>query len=258
VKELALTRYCLGVAGAVGFLLCWEVVGRTGLVDSRIFPPPAAVAIGLLDRIRDGTIAVDAGATIARVGIGYIIGSFLGISAGIITSVFRTPRSIAEPTLNFLRPVPAVSLVPLAVVWFGVDDTQRIFVISWAAFFPIWINTHSGIQAIPQELLDAGRVLGSQRGSMIFRVIVPASMPAIFAGARVSLAFAFSASVVAEMAGATSGLGYRVMFYHSVFRPELMIGAIGAIGSLGFLFDRLFLSLWRYACPWMPMDGLRI
>ena len=146
--------------------------------------------------------------------------------------------------------------MPLALAWFGIGDVAKISIICWACFFPTWISTHSGGGRVPAELLWTSAVLGARRLRIVLQVVVPWASPYIFVGARTSLGLAFAAAVVAEMSGAASGLGYRILSSHLNFRTDEMLASIVVVGALGALADLLLRLSVRRVFPWLGQTGV--
>jgi ABC-type nitrate/sulfonate/bicarbonate transport system permease component len=239
-----------GIAGGILAVAIWQIVISAHIVDQRLFPGPDRVLMALLSEAREGILLQDVSATLFRILTGFTIGAAIGFSVGITTALWQRGGPFFEPVLNALRPIPAVSLVPLAIVWFGIGEIQKLFIVSWAAFFPVWINTHIGIRKVPQIMQWTAHVFTHRRRRVVLELLVPFASPFIYAGARIALAFAFSATVVAEMSGANAGLGYRVLSSHVVFAVDRMMASIVVIGLLGFTADRVFASAGRRLFDW--------
>lgn len=239
--------------GLIGIFLlfgCWDLTVRSGLVDARLFPSPVAVFQALLELYHEGVLVQDILATLVRVLLGYGVGAALGIVVGVITGHWNRVGAFLNPVLQLFRPIPAVSLVPLAIVWFGIGEAPKYFVISWASFFPVWVNTHVGIQKLPRKLSWTARIFRVQERRFILEVALPWAAPFIYAGARIALAFAFSATVVAEMSGAQAGLGFRILASHQVSAVGRMIADIIMIATLGFVADCIFVGVVKRLVPW--------
>jgi ABC-type nitrate/sulfonate/bicarbonate transport system permease component len=152
--------------------------------------------------------------------------------------------------LNFLRSTPAVALIPLAIVWFGIGELEKIFVVIWGVTFPVWLNTHTGVLEVEKEYVWAAQSLGATGWRIYREVYMPRALPFIIAGARMGIATAFFALAAAEMAGAFGGVAFRIFHSHQMFRTDKMMVAILTIGLLGIVFDRLFVRIMRWIIPW--------
>jgi ABC-type nitrate/sulfonate/bicarbonate transport system permease component len=185
-----------------------------------------------------------------RYGVGLALGSLLGILLGVLTGRIQTFRDSLGPLLNFLRSTPSIALVPLAIVWFGIGEQEKIFVVTWGVTFPVWLNTHAGISEVQKEYVWAARSLGAAGWPIYREVYVPWALPFIITGTRMGIATAFFALAAAEMAGAFGGVAFRIFHSHQMFRIDKMMVAILTIGLLGITFDRLFVRLMRWFLPW--------
>lgn len=240
-----------GLCSIAMIIIFWQALGQHGWFDTRLFPPPIAIVQALYSMTIEGLLLTDSAITTSRVLSGFAVGGALGFLVGLVTGLSRQLQPFVEPVIQIVRPIPAVSLVPLAIVWFGIGHTQKIFIIGWAAFFPIWVSTHTGVREVPRDFIWTAVVLGADKLRIVREVVIPWATPFIFAGTRISLAFAFSATVVSEMSGASAGLRYRVLSSHLVFNVDRMLAAILMIGLLGYVFDWLFLHIWSWAFPWL-------
>lgn len=178
--------------------------------------------------------------------IGIIVGTIFGVLTGHIVLVNKTIGKVS----NFFRFIPPLALVPLFLVWFGIDEFSKISLLAWTAFFPVWISTHNGVKNIENKYFLVAKSLGVKKLFFIKEVILKGSMNYILNGARIGVGIAFSVLIAAEMIGAYSGLGYRIFFLQSVYRIDRMISYIIILGIMGLLFDKGFLYLSRKLTPW--------
>ena len=232
------------------FFSLWEFVSRSNLINQKLFPPPSNVFTALLTLTTTGELRSDVVASINRAVAGFLLGSLLGILLGIVTGRLRIFDYLLSPTLQLLRPIPIIALVPLAIIWFGLGETSKIFLVLWGVFFPVWINTYLGVSRVEKTFLWAARNLGANRLQLWLHVILPAAAPSIIAGLRTSISLAFIVLVAAEMSGAFHGVGYRITAYHLVFEVDKMIANIAVLGLLGFLSDRGFAMVVNRLFPW--------
>jgi len=246
-------RLALPAVSIALFFSLLEIAGRVGLYETSLVPLPSSVARAMEWLVR-GPFFADLSATARRIATGYVVGASLGIILGLATGLLSRVRNLLEPVVQLGRPIPAVALVPLALAWFGIGELAKASIVAWACFFPVWINTHSGVGRVPAELLWTSAVLGANRGRTVLQVVIPWASSFIFVGLRTSLGLAFAAVVVAEMSGASSGLGYRILASHYAFRVDEMLASIIAIGALGALTDLLFRATARHVVPWLGHD----
>jgi ABC-type nitrate/sulfonate/bicarbonate transport system, permease component len=182
--------------------------------------------------------------------IGFILGNLLGILLGVLTGRIQVIRDSLGPLLNFLRSTPSVALIPLAIVWFGIGEPQKIFIVTWGVTFPVWLNTFSGVSEVESEYVWAAQSLGAKKWQIYREVYFFRALPFIIAGARMGIATGFFALAAAEMGGAFEGIAFRIFNSHQMFRTDKMMVAILTIGLLGITFDRLFVFLMRWLLPW--------
>jgi ABC-type nitrate/sulfonate/bicarbonate transport system permease component len=238
------------VVAPIGVAVLWQILAAAHAYDQSIVPSPFTILRAVFALAREGFLLSDIAATVTRVLIGYSIAVIAGFAAGLCTGLSARFRFLAEPLLQIGRPIPALALVPLAISWFGIGEFSKLFIVVWAAFYPIWINTHVGVQQTPTELLWTAALLGADSRRTVIEVVIPSSVVYLLSGARIGLGLAFAATVVAEMSGADSGLGYRVFVNHLVFRFDRMIGGILIIGLLGATIDRIYVWLTFRIFPW--------
>lgn len=243
-------RVVLAAMSIATFFCVLELAGRAGLYETSLIPLPSSVARAM-ERLVRGPFPSDLSATTRRIAAGYLVGSTFGVVLGLATGLLPRVRNLLEPLVQLGRPIPAVALVPVALAWLGIGELAKASIVAWACFFPVWINTHSGVRRVPAELLWTSAVLGANRRRTVLQVIVPWASSFIFVGLRTSLGLAFAAVVVAEMSGASSGLGYRIIASHLAFRTDEMLASIIAIGALGALTDLLFRAAAGRAAPWL-------
>ncbi|MEK9135671.1 MAG: ABC transporter permease subunit, partial [Bacteroidota bacterium] len=174
-----------------------------------------------------------------------------GIIIGLLTGRIAMLRASLEQIIQAVRAVPAISFVPLAIIWFGIGEPAKQFLVAWGAFFPIWLNTHVGATNVDRDYLWAAESLGASKTRILATVILPAALPFISAGLRIGIAMGFICLVAAEMAGAYEGLGFRVTASHLVFRVDKMFVALTVLGVLSAVVDKLFSVAWFRLFPWM-------
>ncbi|WLQ37617.1 ABC transporter permease [Streptomyces castrisilvae] len=242
-----LTSVLLGLASAALGLLAWTVLANSG-VDG--FPGPVAVGRRAGELIANGTLFEDAGASLERVLIGYVLGVALAIPVGFVMGWYPVVRRLIEPWLQFFRMVPPLAIIPLAIVLMGIDETPKIFVIFLASFLSCVVSTFQGVVAVDVTLVNAARVLGARDPQVFLGVVVPASTPFILVGMRIGLGASWATVVAAELIAAQGGLGFRMQqaqLYYDL--PTIFVQLI-AIGAIGLAMDRLLLLTERRLTHW--------
>ena len=132
------------------FIAVWEVVARSGVVNAVLFPPPSVVAVAVLEWVRSGQFFLDLGASLYRVVTGFAVGAAMGIVLGILTGQFPLISSLLSPLFHILRPIPPIAFVPIVILWFGLSETGKLFLVVWGVFFTVWLSTHIGVQKVDQ------------------------------------------------------------------------------------------------------------
>ena len=252
IKSLSSRNYrlILGWATLVFILVLWEMLSRFRLYNPHLFPPPTQIAQAYFDMINSGEWIRDLSSSLYRFGMGFLLGNALGVLFGVITGRSQMARATMGSVLNYLRSTPSVALIPLAIVWVGIGEVEKIFIVTWGVTFPVWLNTSSGIAEVEQEYIRAAQSLGVKGWRMYREVYLPRALPFIIAGARMGIATAFFALAAAEMSGAYSGIAYRIFYSHQIFRTDKMMVAILSIGLLGIIIDRLFVFIIQKILPW--------
>ncbi|MBS1862524.1 MAG: ABC transporter permease [Actinobacteria bacterium] len=235
---LRLGKLVLAAASVAAMIGVWALIVRAGWFSRAVLPSPLEVGEAGWEMAREGTLASDTLASLRRAAIGFAVGSLAAIAVGCLTGRSRLARIMLEPTLRLLSPVPTIALVPLAVLWFGLGEGSKVFLVALGVFFPVWIATHNGIATTPADYLKVGRCLGAGRTATLLRVILPEALPDIVAGLRVGIAISFILIVAAEMSGTTVGLGYRLQEAATFSQPDRLIFCLGMLGLLGALCDR--------------------
>jgi NitT/TauT family transport system permease protein len=247
-------RRWLGAAGAVLLpLLAWELLSRT-VLNGNLVPPPSIVAGTALGMLRTGELGLHIAISLRRIFLGFVLGSGLGIALGLGAASSSLVWDALRPLLAVCSTVPPIALIPLAMVWFGIDEPARLFLIIYLATVLMVPSTMSGVRAIAPIRLRAAESLGARRSDVYVHVILPAALPFILNGLRISLGFCFMVVVAAEMIGASSGIGYLIMQsrYHAL-TSKMFVGIV-VLGVMGLGFDALFRRLVTVALPRFAVD----
>jgi len=225
-----------------------------------LIPPPIDVARSLYDLAFGGiyddaysrTLHVHLLASLSRVYGGFAIAASLAVPLGLLIGRISIVRRLVDPTLQVLRPIPVTAWLPLSMIIFGLGPRSAFFLVCLGAFYPILINTIFGVRSVDPRLFEAASMLGCQGTAQFYRVVLPASLPAIFTGLRLGLGFAWVVIVVGEMTGVPTGLGAIIMEARQLSRTEIVICGMVVIGVAGFISDRLVLMLGKRLLRWSP------
>jgi NitT/TauT family transport system permease protein len=239
-------------------LLFWDLMVRwTG---TRLIPLPGAVAVmmwdfafgGIYNDAYSASLPIHFWKSVQRVYGGFFCAAFVGIPLGLLIGRVQLMRSLLDPTLSLLRPIPVTAWLPLSMIFFGLGPESAIFLVFLGAFYPILINTIFGVKSVDPRLFEAAEMLGCS-GSQLFRaVVLPASLPSIFNGLRLGAGFAWILIVVGEMTGVPEGLGAVIMDGRTLSRTDLVITGMIIIGIAGFASDRILVLLNNYFLRWSP------
>jgi ABC-type nitrate/sulfonate/bicarbonate transport system permease component len=256
LKQFFLGKLGAGLACAFALLALWELASTYGFYNPYLFPPPSRIGKSFIDMLIAGQWTNDLMASLFRYICGFVIGNILGVTIGLLTGRMLGFRNALTPLLNFLRSTPSIALVPLAIVWFGIGELEKILVVIWGVTFPVWLNTHSGVAEVEQEYVWAARSLGSSKWDLLRSVYFQRAIPYVIAGSRTSIATGFFALAAAEMGGAFSGTAFRIFHSHQMFQTDKMMVSILTIGFLSLILDRLFVWLMRWRLPWWQGDNI--
>jgi NitT/TauT family transport system permease protein len=233
-----------------GVVAVWWLIAASGLVNPDLFPAPDAVWLAAVDLYQEGILLSDMGTSLTRAAIGFLIGASGGVLVGLLTARTRVIGFALNPLLTLLRPIPAIALVPLAIVWFGIGEGSKYFVIAYTVFLAVWLNTHHGTSSVANTYIRASRSLGASTPREFFEVVVPAAAPHIVAGLRMGAALAFLSLVAAELSGASSGIGFRIQEARQFIQTDRMFVGLIELGLLGAALDLFFVSLSRRLVHW--------
>jgi len=237
----------------VVFLAIWEFISKSGLFNINLFPPPTKIWKTFLESFATGEFIKDVSISLTRAIIGFAIGSTIGICLGILTGRITIFRLTIGQIAHFLRNIPSIAFVPLAIIWFGIGETSKILLVMWGVIFPVWISTHQGMINVDNHHIWAIKSLGANKIQTLKEVILPSSIPFIVSGMRIGIAIAFITLVAAEMAGAFSGVGYRILTSHLVFRVDKMLLGIVTLGIMGLIADRFYVIAIKKIFSWVEI-----
>jgi len=243
----------------LGVIVAWQIFSVIGFVRRDVLPSPLDVLSVWYDLLTgqtnvagrySGTWLDHAAASTWRVYAGFAWGTALGIFMGLLIGLSRLMERVFDPTIQVMRNIPVTAWVPLSLVFFGIGNAPAIFLIGLGAFFPATINTTHGVRQINVTLYKAARMMGANETELLTRVIVPAALPSIFTGVRLSMGIAWVLVVVAEILAVRSGLGYLLNDAYLFYRNDIVIAAMLSIGLLGFCSDQLVVLLRSHLLTW--------
>lgn len=233
-------------------ILAWQIASQSGWLSSRVLPAPVDVLAAFWNLATSGELFKHVKVSAARAFAGLAIGGGLGLVAGLLTGTFRSAEALLDSTIQMVRNIPALALIPLVILWFGIDEGAKLFLIAVATFFPVYINTHHGIRNVDAGLIEMAKSYGL-RGWVLYReVILPGALPSILVGLRFSLGLMWVILIVAETISAQAGIGYMTMNAREFLQTDVVLVGILLYALLGKLADSLAKALERRWLRWHP------
>ncbi|WP_283179748.1 ABC transporter permease subunit [Gemmobacter sp. 24YEA27] len=233
-------------------LVIWEVGSHIGLVSTRILPRPSTVLAKAWTMTLSGELFLHLGVSALRAFAGLAIGGLLGFALGLSNGLSQRSALLTDTTVQMIRNIPILALIPLVIIWFGVGETARLFLVAISVFFPIYINTFHGVRNVDPQLIEMGRAYGMSQRSLFLRVIFPGALPTIFVGLRYALGLMWFVLVVAETLAASAGLGYMAMQAREFMQLDVVVLSILLYALLGKLADMITRALETRALAWNP------
>ena len=236
----------------LALVVVWEAGSRAGLISNRVLPAPSAVLLAGWNLALTGQLWDNIAVSFARAIVGLAIGGSLGFVLGLTNGLSQNCERVTDTLLQMVRNVPHLALIPLVILWFGIDETAKIFLVVLGVFFPIYINTLHGIRSIDPQLIEMGRTYGMSRSELFWRVILPGALPSIFVGLRYALGFMWLTLIVAETIAASSGIGYMAMQAREFLLVDVVVFSILLYALLGKLADSATRLLETTFLSWNP------
>ncbi|MGH8914135.1 MAG: ABC transporter permease [Acidimicrobiia bacterium] len=230
-----------GAVLVIAVLVVWEIVIATGMIETVSLPRVSDIFVAWGQLIADGSMIEVVGSTLRRMFIGFAIATILAIPVGLVMGSSRWAHSLLEPITELVRPIPSPAYIPIAILLLGIGDPMKIAVVVTASVFPILLNTYQGVINLDRTLINTGRTLGASKTYITRRIALPAALPSILTGMRVSLGVSFIVVVVAEMIAGGSGLGHFILNSQRSFHVAEMYAGIFTLAVLGYAFNRLFI-----------------
>jgi ABC-type nitrate/sulfonate/bicarbonate transport system permease component len=235
---------------AIGLLAVWQVMSDLRVISPVFFPPPTKALSELASRLADGTASSSIQSTCLRMLFGWICASLLGIVLGAAIGSSRVARDYLEPTLEFVRPLPASAIIPVAILFFGLTDQMSIAVIAFGAVWPVLLSSVYGFSSIQGRLQEVSAVLGLSRTEFLRKIAIPSAMPDILSGVRVSLAISLILAVVTEMQASLPGIGRDIFMAQRSFRSADLYAGLILLGMIGFTINFALVAFEKRALRW--------
>jgi ABC-type nitrate/sulfonate/bicarbonate transport system permease component len=245
-----------GFAFIAALLLAWEAATAVKLVDTPSVPPVSSIFAAWYRVAANGELLRELWPSVYRIGIGYVLAVVIAVPTGLLMGASRFAYNLLEPLTELLRPIPSSAYIPIAILFLGIGDQMKEFVVFFSCFFPILVNTYSGVIGIDPVLVDTGRTFGLKRREILRSIIFPATVPHILTGMRISLAIALIVVVVAEMVAGSSGIGYFILDNQRTFRVPEMFAGIFTLGVVGYGANWIFLLVETRILHWRPRAAI--
>lgn len=229
--------------GVIAALLLWQLVASTGLFSAAIFPGPLAVLEAAATRVSAAELWLHVSVSLTRVFLGFLLGAGLGVVVGVAAGWYRWLGRIVWSPIELLRPIPPLAWIPIALIWFGLGEPSKVFIIFLGAFFPVVTNAYKGMTTIEPALLRVGQTMGLRGWRLLARIALPAALPDIATGLRVGWSLSFGSLVAAEILAASEGLGFLIMYARELGETAIIVYGILIIGLLNLLTDYLIYEL---------------
>jgi sulfonate transport system permease protein len=233
-------------------IVVWQVAVSAGWLSTRILPAPSDVIEAGVRLARSGELARNMWVSFWRAMVGFAIGGGIGFAFGLANGVSKRCDSIFDSTLQMVRNIPHLALIPLVILWFGIDETAKIFLVALGVFFPIYVNTQHGIRSVDPQLIEMGRAYGMTSTELFWRVLLPGALPSIFVGVRFGLGIMWLTLIVAETIAASSGIGYMAMQAREFLLLDVVVLSIVIYALLGKAADTVARLLERLCLSWHP------
>lgn len=234
----------------VAVLALWELVSRSGWVSTLYLPAPGDIVLTGAGMLVSGEVLINLQASLLRVGAGFFLGSLIGIAAGLLLGFSRLAEAIGNPLLYALYPIPKIALLPLIILWLGIGEVSKVAIIALGVFFPVAINTYSGVKHIDPLLIKVAVSYKASPARLVRQVILPGALPMIFAGLKLAAGTSLLLLVAAEMIAAREGIGALVLHYGDLMlTTKLMVGVL-ILSLLGVIFTQVLNRLEKLIIPW--------
>lgn len=234
------------------FVLVWEGASRLGLLSAQVLPAPSRVAETAWGLARTGELFIHLGVSLLRAATGFVIGGTIGFALGVGVGFSPLTQALLDRSIQMVRAVPFLAMLPLVIVWFGVGEGAKIFLVALAVLFPIYINTVLGIRQIDPKLMELASVVGLSWPAVVRRIILPGAMPSILTGVRYALAHAWLALVIAETLATTQGIGFLAMDAREFLQTDIIVLTIVIYAIIGVAADALARVLETRLLAWHP------
>jgi len=243
--------WSLAAVGLAVPVACWWLLATSGVVNRVFLPSPYDVIHRVGVWFSDDDLLADIGISAFRVVTGWALSALIAIPLGLLIGTFRVVRALLEPLTDFIRYMPAVAFIPLVMLWIGIDEGAKIGIIFIGTFFQMVLMVAEDVRRVPMAQIEAAQTMGATRREVIEEVIVPSAKPALLDTLRITMGWAWTYLVVAELVAANSGLGYAIIKAQRFLQTDKIFAGIILIGAIGLAMDQAFRLVHRLAFPWL-------
>jgi sulfonate transport system permease protein len=236
----------------IGIVILWQLASSLGWISTRVMPAPIDVVRAFWSQVASGAMLTDIEVSGARALAGLAVGGSIGFALGIANGVSQLSHRLTDSSLQMLRTIPSLALIPLVILWFGIGEEAKLFLTSLSVLFPIYLNTVHGVRNVDPQLVEMGRIYGMDRWTLFRRVIFPGALPSIFVGLRFSLGIMWLTLIVSETIASSSGIGYMAMSAREFMMTDVVVLALVIYAALGKLADVVAHALETRTLQWHP------
>ncbi|MGV2291428.1 aliphatic sulfonate ABC transporter permease SsuC [Trinickia sp. YCB016] len=236
----------------IAILIAWELAAKSGTLSARILPEPLAVVKAAWALIQSGEMWTDVKVSTWRAVSGFAVGGGIGLALGLATGLFKPAETALDTTIQMIRNIPALAMIPLVILWFGIDEKAKLFLVALGVFFPVYVNTFHGIRSVDANLIEMAKSYGLKGFALYRHVILPGALPSILVGVRFAFGLMWVTLIVAETISAQSGIGYMTMNAREFLQTDVVVVGILLYAALGKIADLLAKGLERVTLRWHP------
>lgn len=247
--------WILAAIGLLVPLLAWTLLTSLGTISKVFLPGPLDVLVRLGTWWNEDDLAGDIGISVYRVVAGWALSALIALPLGLYIGTYRSVQALLEPLTDFIRYMPAVAFIPLVMLWIGIDERSKVAIIFIGTFFQMVLMVAEDVRRVPLAQIEAAQTMGATRGEILEKVILASAKPALLDTLRITMGWAWTYLVVAELVAANSGLGYAIIKAQRFLQTDKIFAGILLIGALGLAIDQGFRLLHRLAFPWLHARG---
>jgi sulfonate transport system permease protein len=251
-RRTRVPRWLRRTSGPILLLAAWQLLSSAGVLTPEVLASPGTIARVGRDLVADGSLPDAMGVSLQRVAVGLLFGVVVGVGLALVSGLFRVGEDLVDASVQMLRTVPFVGLIPLFIIWFGIGELPKVAVITLGVSFPLYLNVYAGIRGVDTQLVEAGESLGLSRWGLVRHVVLPGALPSAMTGLRYSLGIAWLALVFAEQINADSGIGFLMVQARDFLRTDVIVVCLIVYAFLGLLADFVVRSLERLLLQWRP------